>query len=525
MKRVLLAGTLCVLAFAGSTACSNKAIANAIAIAGPTGSSNTVVTGITIDPADDQSIVRTSVNGVCIAQKQFRVRVLPSDATQAFTSSITPATGATFSDGIFAATVNGDYVLTVQAAGTIYVASVKVKVTGACGGGTGENPNPPTNPPTNPPQVPAASVVLTASPSTINVGQGSDLTWSSANAGYCSWIQGLSGDVGNSGTVRVTPSVTTSYTIRCFGSGGSGDATVTVTVNGQPPPPPPPSNTYSISIFPTSGTGQVGTTQQVTAACLQNGVAVSCSPTWTSSIPSFVGVNGNGLVSYLSPGSSTVCAMWQAQTACGSFMAITTPPPPPPPPPSVVSISVQPKTFSCSVGGQANVGANVTVTAGSNLSTAVTWSVSDPTVVSVKETNQNTVILSCLKVGSVTVTARAVADPSKSDSATGTVTTNVITCTWSVATGLQPDGSVIIARGQSITATGNCSNGALPAWFSSDPSRVGVRGDSVTVINGKSFQTGNGSTVTAVFTGQASVCIQAAIDETSPAFCRTVIVR
>ncbi|MDP2641915.1 MAG: hypothetical protein Q8P21_01325 [bacterium] len=130
-------------------------------------------------------------------------------------------------------------------------------------------------------------------------------------------------------------------------------------------------------------------------------------------------------------------------------------------------------------------------------------------------------MLTCRDVGMVTVTARAVADPSKSDFATGTVTTGVITCTWS--------GSTTITQGQSATVTASCTNQAgqqfLPAWFSSDPSRVEVRGSQVTVIGGTQYQTGNSATIRGIFRGQAIVTVQAAIDRTSPSFSRTVVVQ
>lgn len=76
---------------------------------------------------------------------------------------------------------------------------------------------------------PAASVTLTASPSSITQGSSATLTWSSSNATSCSGTNfGTSG--ATSGTKSVSPSVTTTYSVTCTGAGGSGSSSRTVTV-------------------------------------------------------------------------------------------------------------------------------------------------------------------------------------------------------------------------------------------------------------------------------------------------------
>ncbi len=522
LGRVYLAGAIGALILLTSVGCNKNtatAIANAsVNVTGP----NTAVTGISIDPNSDQNLIRESQNGICIARKTFVVKVLPDGG--GYSSSILPSTGATFAAGEFAATVNGTYVLTVSTPGNEYKASVRINVTGDCGGGNGENPNPPTNPPTNPPQVPAATAALTASPSTINVGQGSDLTWSSANAGYCSWIQGLSGDVGSSGTVRVTPGVTTNYRIRCFGSGGSGDAPATVTVNGQPPPP---STVTSIIVTPANATialsgtpGSCSASQQFSATVYGTG-SYSSAVTWSASGGS---ISSSGVFTPTAVGTYIITARSVQNPAVSGITQITVTAGSCVTPPSVVSISVQPKTFTCVVGGEFTLGANVTVTAGSNLSTAVTWSLSDQTVASLRSTTQNQAVFNCLKVGTVTATARAMADPSKSDSATGTVTPNGPQCTFTPSIAPQPDGKTfIINTGQTFTGTASCTGGnGLPAGYSSDPSRVGITGNQPT---GGIYQTGTVFTIKGLFTGQATVGIQASLTQTSPSVSWTVIVK
>jgi hypothetical protein len=89
----------------------------------------------------------------------------------------------------------------------------------------------------NPP--PAPTVSLSASPTTINSGQASTLTWNSTNATSCtasgSW-SGTKATSGSASTGALTASST--YNLNCSGSGGSAGASASVSVNGTPPPPP-----------------------------------------------------------------------------------------------------------------------------------------------------------------------------------------------------------------------------------------------------------------------------------------------
>ena len=78
------------------------------------------------------------------------------------------------------------------------------------------------------------SATLSASPSTIDSGQSSTLTWSSTNAASCTAAGGFSTGNATSGSVSVGPLTTTqNYQISCTGPGGSANsniATVTVRV-------------------------------------------------------------------------------------------------------------------------------------------------------------------------------------------------------------------------------------------------------------------------------------------------------
>ena len=84
---------------------------------------------------------------------------------------------------------------------------------------------------------PAPTATLTASPTSFTAGQGSSvLTFSSTNASAGS-INNGEGAVGLKGSVRVTPSVTTTYTYTATGPGGTATAQATVTVVPAGPAP------------------------------------------------------------------------------------------------------------------------------------------------------------------------------------------------------------------------------------------------------------------------------------------------
>ncbi|MFA5998187.1 MAG: hypothetical protein WC814_02265 [Candidatus Paceibacterota bacterium] len=77
----------------------------------------------------------------------------------------------------------------------------------------------------------APTVIFSASPTTINQGQSSTLSWSSTNATSCTSYGGFSTGSATSGTVSVSPSATSNYQIYCVGAGGTVNSTiVTVTV-------------------------------------------------------------------------------------------------------------------------------------------------------------------------------------------------------------------------------------------------------------------------------------------------------
>lgn len=123
----------------------------------------------------------------------------------------TYANTATIDQGIGSVPVNGTLTVspteittyTITATGTYGTATASVTVT---------------MPPT---------VVISADPETVLSGESSTLTWSSAHADSAEIDQGV-GSVPVNGTINVSPTETTAYTIMVTGPGGTAIATVTV---------------------------------------------------------------------------------------------------------------------------------------------------------------------------------------------------------------------------------------------------------------------------------------------------------
>jgi peptidoglycan-associated lipoprotein len=97
---------------------------------------------------------------------------------------------------------------------------------------------PPPPPPAPAPAPARPTVTLQASPTSINKGDSSTLSWNSTDATQLTIAPDV-GAVTAQGTTKVTPSDSTTYTITAAGPGGSASATASVTVNAPPPPPPP----------------------------------------------------------------------------------------------------------------------------------------------------------------------------------------------------------------------------------------------------------------------------------------------
>ncbi len=80
---------------------------------------------------------------------------------------------------------------------------------------------------------PLPTVNISASPTALDVGQASTLSWTSTNSASAAIDQGI-GPVATNGSMTVAPLVTTTYTITTTGSGGTAQDNVTVAVNQAP---------------------------------------------------------------------------------------------------------------------------------------------------------------------------------------------------------------------------------------------------------------------------------------------------
>lgn len=74
---------------------------------------------------------------------------------------------------------------------------------------------------------------FSASPTAINPGDSSTLSWTTAGFDSCSIDQGV-GSVPTSGSRQVSPTTTKTYTLSCTGSGGPGSSRITITVSAIP---------------------------------------------------------------------------------------------------------------------------------------------------------------------------------------------------------------------------------------------------------------------------------------------------
>ena len=101
------------------------------------------------------------------------------------------------------------------------------------GGCKKKAPVAPPPPPPPPPPASAPTATLSASPSTIERGQSSTLSWTTTGATSVSIDQGI-GDVSTSGSRSVSPSSSTTYTLTAKGEGGTTPATARITVTAPP---------------------------------------------------------------------------------------------------------------------------------------------------------------------------------------------------------------------------------------------------------------------------------------------------
>ncbi|HXE63704.1 MAG TPA: OmpA family protein [Bryobacteraceae bacterium] len=129
----------------------------------------------------------------------------------------------------------------------------------SCGGKKTAIAPPPPPPPgantnTGGATVPGRPVIseFSIEPTTVERGQSAVMRWTVTGSNNVAISNGI-GTVPASGTRRMTPDVTATYTLTASGTGGETTATATVTVTSPAPPPPPARNT---------NTGNIGTLEK-----------------------------------------------------------------------------------------------------------------------------------------------------------------------------------------------------------------------------------------------------------------------
>ncbi|MGC2391313.1 MAG: peptidoglycan-associated lipoprotein Pal [Candidatus Acidiferrum sp.] len=117
--------------------------------------------------------------------------------------------------------------------GAFFAAVLSLALVAGCRHTPLQAPAPPQQPP---PPATKPTVSLQASPTTINKGDSSTLSWTSTDATQLT-ISPEVGAVTAQGSTKVTPSDSTTYTITASGPGGSADSSARVTVEAPAPPP------------------------------------------------------------------------------------------------------------------------------------------------------------------------------------------------------------------------------------------------------------------------------------------------
>lgn len=218
------------------------------------------------------------------------------------------------------------------------------------------------------------------------------------------------------------------------------------------------STVASVTVTPGNVSGSVGQSAQFTALAKNSSGAILTgrTVTWTSGNSAVVSVSGSGYATAIGGGSTTINATVSGITGRASVTVTGTPAV------TVGSVTVTPGTLSGNVGDTARVTASVKDASGAVItSVPVTWTTSNPAVVSVDSTGA----VKGIAAGTADVIATAGGKSGKS-----TVTVAGSTPTVTV-------GSVTVAPG---SASGNVGDAAQFTATVKDPSGATLTGQTVT---------------------------------------------
>ncbi|WP_104991279.1 Ig-like domain-containing protein [Deinococcus sp. NW-56] len=169
--------------------------------------------------------------------------------------------------------------------------------------------------------------------------------------------------------------------------------------------------------------------QRGVRATVQGTGSFNAAVTWASDRPGVAGVDGQGQVSAVAPGTATITATSVQDPARSAALTVTVVAPPAPPAvpgpvaPTVSGVSLSHTALTLTAGGSQPVTATVEGTGVFN--PAVTWVTSDPGVAGVDAAGRVTAVAP----GTATVTAISVGDPGRRASLSVTVTAKAPTVT------------------------------------------------------------------------------------------------
>lgn len=231
----------------------------------------------------------------------------------------------------------------------------------------------------------------------------------------------------------------------------------------------------SVTVSPVAPSIVVGATQQLTASAADASGAPLTGRTvsWTSRDPSVAVVSSTGQVTGIGPGTTSVVATIEGQTATATITVRPVP---------VAAVTVTPNASSIGVGGTVQLGVLVTDAAGSALAgRAVSFTSSAPSVASVSAAG----LVTGVAAGTATIQAT-------SEGVTGSATVRVNAPAAAAVASVQvAPASVTLTTGdtRAFTATAKASDGTTitgrtVTWSSGGPSVVTVSSSGVATAVG-----------------------------------------
>ena len=285
----------------------------------------------------------------------------------------------------------------------------------------------------------------------------SAVIWNSSNQNVATISGGLA-----SGLAIGTASMSATFVL-ASGASVSGSTNLTVTV--MPP------NLVTIIVTPANPSVAMGQNQQFAATGQYSDGSTQDLTTaviWISSQPSVAAINGAGLASGLSAGSTTICAALGAINASATLRVNSQ---------LLLTIALTPNSPSIALGTNQQLAAIGTYDDGStlDLTTSATWSSSLPSVAGV---NTNGLATS-VSTGLTTITATA--------SSVGGSTILTVTPATLILIAISPaTQSIPLGTTQSFAATGTFSDGSTQVitssvqWASSDTTIATIGNDPAT---------------------------------------------